>query len=304
MNKGCYSQWRGFEIAPKGCLLEQFIDLSGPMGIAYERCIEFYKDFHSHDRLMLVFPRGASAMEIRTKTPPQKFLINSREFLIVPAEQTHDDEGVSAIYDTVALYPESELIKNVCVDFRISQKNLRKTISRFAKLNRSLWLEQLVQHYFYLRISQKNPDTHIFYLEQAIVREVFSIFWKLNIQTENKDQIQELNLSDENPNTALKALRFIEANLFSNLSNDKIAKFIGASESDLLRKFKVATKTTPHTYIKNRRLEEAKLLLENSDYPIGQIALLVGYNNFGAFSEAFKTKFKTTPSALVKKGNS
>ncbi len=59
------SKWKGFEIPPQGCLLEQVIDLSLETGIAYERSCRFYKDFHVHDRLMLAFPRGACVMEVR-----------------------------------------------------------------------------------------------------------------------------------------------------------------------------------------------------------------------------------------------
>ena len=46
-----YIQWKGFEIAPEGCLLDQVIDLSTEMGIAYERSCGFYKDYHVHERL-------------------------------------------------------------------------------------------------------------------------------------------------------------------------------------------------------------------------------------------------------------
>ena len=43
-----FPQWRGFESAPHGHLLDQIVDLSGPMGIAYERSVGFYKDVHTH----------------------------------------------------------------------------------------------------------------------------------------------------------------------------------------------------------------------------------------------------------------
>jgi AraC-like DNA-binding protein len=80
----------------------------------------------------------------------------------------------------------------------------------------------------------------------------------------------------------------------------EIARHSGASTSTLLRKFRAETGTTPYSYIKNRRLEEALHLLKSGDQPISNIAILVGYENFGAFSEAFKQKYGKSPSAYRK----
>jgi transcriptional regulator GlxA family with amidase domain len=96
----------------------------------------------------------------------------------------------------------------------------------------------------------------------------------------------------------VRAIRFIEANLFEELKLEDIAKRSGASVSTLLRRFKEEVHTTPYTYIKNRRLEEAHRLLANSDHAVSDVAILVGYENFGAFSEAFKEKFGHAPSKL------
>ena len=58
-----FPQWKGFERAPEGHLLDQLVDLSGPMGIAHERSVGFHKDFHRHDRPMIVAPRGHASHE-------------------------------------------------------------------------------------------------------------------------------------------------------------------------------------------------------------------------------------------------
>src|ERR1044071_7477450 len=105
-----FPQWKGFELSPQGCLLEQVVDLSGETGFAYERSCQFYKDFHVHDRLMLIFPRGSSAMEVRTRRPARTYTVDSETILIVPKGLEHDDEGASSIYDTMALYPSDSLL--------------------------------------------------------------------------------------------------------------------------------------------------------------------------------------------------
>ncbi|MBY0384953.1 helix-turn-helix transcriptional regulator, partial [bacterium] len=53
---------------------------------------------------------------------------------------------------------------------------------------------------------------------------------------------------------------------------------------------------TPYVYIKNRRLEESLRLLKSGQHTVADVALLVGYESFGAFSEAFKEKYGSSPS--------
>jgi transcriptional regulator GlxA family with amidase domain len=94
----------------------------------------------------------------------------------------------------------------------------------------------------------------------------------------------------------VKAVSVIEAHLFEHLSLSKISKKIGSSQSTLIRSFKKYRNQTPYSYIKNRRLEEAQKLLGTGRYAVGEVALLVGYSNFGAFTDAFSSKYGQTPS--------
>jgi AraC-like DNA-binding protein len=282
-----YPQWKGFELTPQGGLLEQFIDFTGKMGLAYERCVEFYKDFHTHDRLMLVFPRGASSMEVRTQAPRETFKIDSHSLLIVPKDIVHDDEGTSAIYDTFALYPDDAIIREAAEDQGIQLSDLDRISKKCVKLKRSQWLEQMLQQYFFERVIEKKSRKQVQMLEHVIMCEVLKQFFGLKNKCE--DDLQN------DADIGAKAVRYIETNLFAPLSNIGIAKQIGASESDLLRKFRAVSKTTPYSYIKNRRLEEATKLLKGSEHSVGDVALLVGYNNFGAFSDAFKRKYGQAP---------
>jgi AraC-like DNA-binding protein len=294
MNGSTYAQWKGFEFAPQGCLLDQCIDLSGPMGLAYERCVDFFKDFHVHDRLMLVFPRGASSMEVRTRVPRRKFRVDSGTFLIVPEGLEHDDATTSAIYDTFALYPGKTLLKSVFEDSGLPSKSLAAFSSTCRLLDRSPWLEQMLQEYFFERVVEKRSSTHARFLEQAIIREAAKLFCKLDSSPTPAVQ------PPEPADVAVRAIRHIESNLFSPLSNQAIARAIGVSESDLLRKFRQKTGTTPYAFIKDRRLDEAKRLLETTRNSVGDVALLVGYNNFGAFTDAFKAKTGCSPLAWRK----
>jgi len=75
-----------------------------------------------------------------------------------------------------------------------------------------------------------------------------------------------------------------------------IAEKSHASESTLQRKFRETVGSSPMDYVRIRRLEEAAHLLKKSDHSVSDVASIVGYTNFGAFSEAFKAQFEKSPS--------
>ncbi|MGZ3694890.1 MAG: helix-turn-helix transcriptional regulator [Bdellovibrionota bacterium] len=293
MKSSAFPQWKGFELSPEGCLLEQVIDLEGEMGFAYERCCQYYKDFHTHDRQMFIFSRGSSVMDVRTSKPKKTFRASADNVLLVPKDLDHDDEGKTAIYDTMALYPSQALLRKVATKIKIPLAELEKLESGCLQIKRSKRLVQLAQDFFIGKVlarESQDPE-ELEYLAKQIVAEVLSaVFPKNNSIAETKKK----NLEEES--LALRAIRFIEANLFEPLELAQIAKNSGGSISTLLRKFKEEVETTPYSYIKGRRLEEAMRLLQRGGHNVGDVALLVGYENFGAFSEAFKEKFGQSPS--------
>ncbi len=293
--------WKGFEFVPSGCLLEQIIDLSRDMGFAYERSTKYYKDFHTHDRLMLIFPRGTSAMDVRTKAPSETFSIDYNSVLFVPKFLEHDDEGTSAIYDTMAFFPSDKLVDDTVTKLGLSEDAVRQLKSQCVKIKRTERLTAIAQAYFLERVvlnKQSFDQEAIHYLGRRLLEEALMVTF-LNKETD--DSIKAEPVNDPKESITVRALRYIESNLFEPLEIPDIAKHSFASVSTLLRRFKTDVGMTPYTYIKNRRLEEALRLLRSGDYPVSDVALLVGYENFGAFSEAFKEKFGDSPSHF--KGN-
>jgi AraC-like DNA-binding protein len=292
MKKSVY-KWQGFEFLPDGYLLDQVIDLSTPMGFAYERSCCFYKDFHRHERLLFVFPRDSSEMEIRTREG-SRFCIDSRSFLIVPGNFEHDDEGVTTVYDTLALLPEQQLITEVLQKNNFDTRQVHSELQTCRRLERTQWLDQLIQEYFVERIISSAPNvSRQAFFEEEILNEVL----KLLLGKPLSDR-KPLLARDQTQSVAL-ALKFIEANLFSEIELIRLAEKSHMSVSTLLRKFKKEVGTTPYHYIKNRRLEEALRALKLGKYSVGQVAELVGYSNFGAFTDAFKAQYHKLPSHFL-----
>lgn len=142
--KHAFPQWKGFDRAPEGHLLDQLIDLSGPMGIAYERSVGFYKDFHEHDRAMILLPRGSCVLKVTIAgVRKETHRIDSASAWIVPSRVEHEDEAVTSIFDTLALYPSPSLLSVVAADEGIPRGKVTQLFSRAQAFPRSAWLERL-----------------------------------------------------------------------------------------------------------------------------------------------------------------
>jgi AraC family transcriptional regulator len=74
-------------------------------------------------------------------------------------------------------------------------------------------------------------------------------------------------------------IEFIEANLDQPLTLDAMAVQIGISPLYLARAFKAAVGQSPHQYVLARRIERAKELLRNTEMPIIDVALSVGFSS-------------------------
>ena len=63
------------------------------------------------------------------------------------------------------------------------------------------------------------------------------------------------------------------------------------------RRFKEAFGETPHQYVLSRRVERAQELLRNTDLPVSDVCLEVGFLSLGSFSSAFHRVAGMTPTA-------
>jgi AraC-like DNA-binding protein len=261
------------------------------MGLAYERAVDFYKDFHTHDRLSFVFPRGGCVMEIQIPSRAAPLALDSRVLLVLPLGQSHEIQARSAVLDSVVLYPAPVLLTAVAREDHIAAAALDRFSRAVRTLRRSVWMDQLLVEYLSRRVLASGgvPQRDLRFFEREITREVF----RLGGLGQARGR-QELVLPAHG--VAGRAVQFIETNLFGRLELDVIAAYAHASVSTLLRQFSERTGLTPLQYARQRRLDEARALLRRGTHTVTDVAMLVGYENSGAFSEAFRAKFGEPPS--------
>src|SRR5262249_57474472 len=100
------------------------------MGIAYERSVGFYKNAHTHDRAMLVMPRGSSVVKVRTGGSRVAYEIDQASLLIVPRRVGHEDEGLTSIFDTIALFPSPTLLSELPVAPQLTRSRVHPPLLR------------------------------------------------------------------------------------------------------------------------------------------------------------------------------
>ncbi len=238
--------WRGFERPPEGCLFEQLIDLDGEMGVAYERCLRFEKDMHVHDRLLLVLPRDGTSMKVAVANSgsggPREatsFTVTSDDVLAVPADLLHADYWVSEVYDTFALLPAPSLVNEAARRLEIDPAILDRVVA----FKRNRWLSALVAEYFEERVLRVAPEgpRHAS-LELLIMMEAFRL-----ASDEERDAAV---VARPGPSSVVaRALRHLEANLFSDVDLDDLCRASAMSRSSLLRHFSRELGITPKAYL-------------------------------------------------------
>lgn len=264
------------------------------MGIAYERSIDFAKPAHVHDRHMLVCPRGGCRMSVGMAST--RYNLDATRALWVPRSVVHDNQSVSAVYDTFALYPSDSTMAAAIHESRLSRAEVRELETAPARLRRSSWLDDLLDRYFTLRVvSPARRTRNATFFESQILQELFRLRF-------GNRSASVRNLVDEEPaNSASAALRYIESNLFSELRLEEVARHARTSIASLLRHFRAAFKQTPYAYIRRRRIDEGRRLVEAGAHSITDVALIVGYEDVAAFSKAFRSRFGVAPSVLQRR---
>ncbi|MCM1991740.1 helix-turn-helix domain-containing protein [Oceanirhabdus seepicola] len=98
-----------------------------------------------------------------------------------------------------------------------------------------------------------------------------------------------------------KALKIINKNLNENLNLNEISSKVHLHPNYFSSLFKKEMGITFQKYILKLRIQEAKRLLDYSDYSILDIALYLGFKNQSHFTSIFKTYEGCTPKAYKKK---
>lgn len=95
----------------------------------------------------------------------------------------------------------------------------------------------------------------------------------------------------------LKAKDLADGRYHESIGVDDMAEAAGLSRAHFSRAFKRTFGEPPNAYLLSRRLERAAHLLRNTDRPVNEICLSVGFKSVGSFTSSFSGRFGMPPSA-------
>ncbi|MGC6176765.1 helix-turn-helix domain-containing protein [Lacrimispora sp. 38-1] len=97
-----------------------------------------------------------------------------------------------------------------------------------------------------------------------------------------------------------KAVRFFHENLAKNIQVEAYARQLHMSTCWFIRSFREYAGMPPGRYLTDIRIRKAKELLESTDYSIGEIGGIIGYENPLYFSRIFKKTAGVSPAEYRK----
>jgi AraC-like DNA-binding protein len=269
-------------------------DPTGPMGI----------------RLLVQSDSGrVSSLAVRTKVPTlllpvhagiaeieiggERHLLDRASWVLVPAGTRALVRAKSPVTHTLALSPSVELRAAVVRAYggEIQLTRFDRYVSVVQVMPRTTWVNELSHRYLFERaVCKKRDNVATAFLEMELVKELYFLCHE---RTTSSDRASVVEAKSD---LLQRAIDLVEAHLFEPDVVQRLTRECGASASSLLRTFKRELGHAPLGYVRARRLDESLLLLKAKRYAVGEVATMVGYQSFAAFSQAFRARFGMKPS--------
>jgi AraC-like DNA-binding protein len=113
-------------------------------------------------------------------------------------------------------------------------------------------------------------------------------------------QHQETSLSKEDLYALKRAKECIDKTFIQPLTLTQLSRKVYLNEYKLKSGFKQCFGQTVYSYVMDKRMEYARILLEKKQYRVSDVAGMVGYANTSHFITAYAKKYNTTPGEFMK----
>ena len=97
----------------------------------------------------------------------------------------------------------------------------------------------------------------------------------------------------------IRARDFIHSCYEQDVSLNEIAEVACLNPYYFLREFRKAFGTTPHKYLTQRRINQARKLLASGRSTVAEVCMTVGFHDQSSFGKLFRRHTGTTPTAFV-----
>lgn len=163
----------------------------------------------------------------------------------------------------------------------------------FTRDDRAVQLLNQLQYHFSKEDTSKNS---------AVCRHLLMAFL-LTIQSDLKSDnymrpglmqnSQRVSMEDFDPIS--KAQQYVRSHLHENLTLQNVARQVHMARTQFAVRFKQETKETFNTFVTRCRMEQAKVLLEKTDYTLTFVSASVGYRSLTYFHQKFLQEEGVSP---------
>jgi AraC-like DNA-binding protein len=239
----------------------------------------------------LVLPLRRSAVVLRVGAVEER--LDRSRFALVPPRTRYTLTAATTAPEVMTVLLLDGAWKSAEREYRpyVTPQTVAEVVARPRVFARTRWVDELAHRYLFERETcGKHASQAAAFLETEFAKEVYFL---------GKEQLEgqaRASLVQDEGDVAKRALAWMDERLFDPFSLEELAHHCHASESTLLRSFRKATGATPAAYLRERRLQEAHLLLQSGRWSVGEVAQRVGYTNLAAFTVAFGRRFGVPPS--------
>jgi AraC-like DNA-binding protein len=200
------------------------------------------------------------------------------DWFFIPANAEHSYRNVKSApfkkyWAHFDITPNSDMFSLINLPFVIKVENFNKSKNLFSKL-----LESASTDDFYNKLNVK-----------SILISLLAEYVKLS----KPMGVNVKSVKDERLNTTL---RYINENIELSFSVEQLAKIYFAHPSHFIRAFREKTGVSPLKYVRQKKMERAKFLLEKTDLTMEEIAEKLSLTDGGHFCRLFKNFYSVSPS--------
>jgi AraC-like DNA-binding protein len=246
---------------------------------------------HKHDYFQMIYFLSGSGRLLLGDT---EYRIQPGDLFLIKPQRIH------------GLAPHSP-VKTLDLKFVVNDNVLRESLLEATeRITQSD--STIAAHFEHIRREGERKDylyreSCKLFLLQVLVQYLRQDKHSAATQAAELNQAADLSSEDEIPDDSVvrKALEFIRNHYAEDLELPQIAESVQRSDRHLRQHFEDCLGVPPMRYLQQYRLRKAKELIQYSDYPLKEIAELVGFKTIHHFTRIFHELLGESPGAWRRK---
>lgn len=280
-----------------GIVNYQFSDLSKDLQLYYYKTGESFSLEYKIDTESIIIPLCHSNFTLKTVDNESRPDVYSVE--LIAKNKLVKLNNIGSFSHFAILVPTPALLKRTSKLHSVDLQLIQQVFEKSKSIPRNNWLNEIIHRYiFEINSNNSSNKNAISFLETEIIKQLYYNSCNSNSLVQNRFSLEYYNL-DKKSDLIKKALLFIETNLFYEIDLSILVENIHASSSTIKRAFKAELNCSPASYIRDRRLDEAYVMIKGQRKQISEVYHIVGYESVSSFSLAYKKKFGVRPSESI-----